>query len=189
MIINKLQKDRMIRKNFNGRGFTVIELIISIGLFSIILVAITGSLLSVIKINKQASLIKDVMNNLDFALENMVRSVRTGRNYDCGLEGGEKNCSVTPSTMISFQPQGIFLPRVYYKLENKIIMRKDGTGTYYPVTSSNVKITRLNFYVSGVDSPDVQPTVLFVIGGEASYKENTTTFNVETLAVQRLFNK
>ena len=121
-MILKLQKLEN-RKN-NQAGFSIVELIVSVGLFSIILVAITASLLSVIRINQQAALVKDVMNNLDFALENMVRSVRTGNDYDCGTEGGSKNCATTPDSSMSFKSQGgILAPRIYYKLENGAIMQ------------------------------------------------------------------
>ncbi len=176
-----------------NKGFTTIELIISSGLFAVLIVAVTGVLLSTVSVNRQANLIKGVMNDIDFALENMMRTIRTGKDYDCGSDGAPKNCPMIPSSRMSLTDQ--YPCRVTYELEDFKIKRtisgnvtcnERGEGF---ITSSDVKITRLDFYVFGVDEVKMQPAVLVIVSGEMKYRDQTASFSVESFATQRLFNK
>lgn len=65
------------------KGFTLIEMIVSLGLFSVVVIVAVGSLLTLIGTNEQLQAERSVMTNLSFALDSMVREIRTGTNYYC----------------------------------------------------------------------------------------------------------
>lgn len=64
-------------------GFTLIEIIVSLGIFTIVAVVAMGAFLKVIDANKKSQSLKTAINNVNFALESMSRELRVGSNYYC----------------------------------------------------------------------------------------------------------
>ena len=67
------------------RGFTLIEVMVSVSLFAMVMTLSLGAILSIIDGNKKAQAINAVANNLNFAVESMVRDIKTGYAYTCDL--------------------------------------------------------------------------------------------------------
>lgn len=65
------------------QGFTLVEMIVALGLFSIVVTVAVGGLLVLIATNEQLQAEQSVMTNLSFALDSMTREIRTGTNYLC----------------------------------------------------------------------------------------------------------
>ncbi|MCA9359669.1 prepilin-type N-terminal cleavage/methylation domain-containing protein [Candidatus Kaiserbacteria bacterium] len=65
------------------KGFTLIEMIVSLGVFSVVITIAVGALLGLISANEQLQAEQSVMTNLSFALDSMTREIRTGTNYFC----------------------------------------------------------------------------------------------------------
>ncbi|MCA9366806.1 type II secretion system protein [Candidatus Kaiserbacteria bacterium] len=72
-----------LRARTTQSGFTLIEMIVSLGLFSIVITVAVGALLVLIANNKQLQQEQGVMTNLSFALDSMTREIRTGTKYFC----------------------------------------------------------------------------------------------------------
>jgi prepilin-type N-terminal cleavage/methylation domain-containing protein len=77
-------------------GFTLIEMIVSLGIFALVITIAVGSLMSLISSNQRLQGEQSVMTNLAFALDSMTREIRTGYNYYCGsvanlIGGGASN--------------------------------------------------------------------------------------------------
>ncbi|MDO8594704.1 MAG: type II secretion system protein [bacterium] len=190
------------RTNFspeNSRGFTLIEMLVAIGIFSIIMVISVGSLLSLIEANRKAQALKTVVNNLHFALENMSRNIRTGDTYHCGSGSPEEplDCPDTSDPVLVFKgrQKNMFIA---YKLNNGAIERSQDTnaGTlmvpsnFIPITAPEVIVNQLQFFVDGTENDDgKQPRVLIVVKGEMQGKSKVKTmFDIETLVSQRLLD-
>jgi prepilin-type N-terminal cleavage/methylation domain-containing protein len=67
----------------NKSGFTLIEVIVSLALFSVVITIAVGALLILIASNRQLQNEQSVLSNLSFALDSMTREIRTGSNYYC----------------------------------------------------------------------------------------------------------
>jgi prepilin-type N-terminal cleavage/methylation domain-containing protein len=67
----------------NKSGFTLIEVIVSLALFSVVITIAVGALLILIASNRQLQNEQSVLSNLSFALDSMTREIRTGSNYFC----------------------------------------------------------------------------------------------------------
>src|SRR4051812_37401392 len=67
-------------------GFTLVEMLVAIALFSIVMVVAVGTLLSLAAANKKAQALQSVMNNLNISLDGMVRSLRMGTSFQCLLK-------------------------------------------------------------------------------------------------------
>lgn len=64
-------------------GFTLIEMIVSLALFSVVVTIAVGALLVLIASNQRLQNEQSIMTNLSFALDSMTREIRTGTNYYC----------------------------------------------------------------------------------------------------------
>jgi prepilin-type N-terminal cleavage/methylation domain-containing protein len=64
-------------------GFTLVEMIVSLALFSVVTTVAVGSLLSLITANQAIQAEQDVLSGVMFALDSMSREIRTGTQYDC----------------------------------------------------------------------------------------------------------
>ena len=60
-----------------NQGFTLLELIVSIAIFSIVVIAATSIMMSVFRAQAKAVAIKNVLDNARFSLELMTRELRT----------------------------------------------------------------------------------------------------------------
>jgi prepilin-type N-terminal cleavage/methylation domain-containing protein len=65
------------------QGFTLIEMIVSLAIFSFVITIAVGALLMLMSANKQLQGEQSVMTNLSFALDSMAREIRTGTFYYC----------------------------------------------------------------------------------------------------------
>ena len=187
-------------------GFTLIEIMVAIAVFSIVMVMAMGALLNVIDSNNKARSIKTAINNISFALEGISKDVRMGTDYACGSNGNTvalTDCSGGVDT-ISFKSSKEGIGYVYYQYvetggigQIRSCISTTGTGvcngTPSALTSTEVNLTDasgnpgVKFYVLGVTdskkAADIrtQPRVIIVINGTAGYKEKTkTTFDLQT---------
>ncbi len=176
------------------RGFTLIEMMVSVALFAVVMTVCIDVLLSLVNANRKAQALQSVMNNLNIALDGMVRAVREGSVYHCGPGGGQnmstQDCSSAPSTIFAFEPHGQDAtgnPWVY-SLQNGQIYRSENGQIAIPITAPEVSISSLSFYVVGSTPGDsLQPEVLIVVEGAAGAPGTSaqTTFHIEATAVQR----
>lgn len=168
-------------------GFTLIELLVSIGVFSVVMTMAAGAYLVMIHLNERAQAVALASDNLSFALENMVRNVRTGTHYLCGVgdcQGGTTfsftDASGKSITYTFIAPAGAV----------KGGIRETVSGTTFDLVDSSVNITSLAFYLSGSQdtaSGDYnQPIVRIVVTGTAdAEKGQTISFTAQTSATMR----
>ncbi len=70
-------------KHPKQKGFTLVEMVVSVALFSTAITIAVGALLVLISSNQQLQQEQSVMTNLSFALDSMTREIRTGTHYFC----------------------------------------------------------------------------------------------------------
>lgn len=75
-----------LRTKNKKHGFTLIEIMVAISIFSMVMVVIIGALLLLNDANKKAQALRAVVDNMNFAMEDMTRNIRTGRDYKCDIE-------------------------------------------------------------------------------------------------------
>lgn len=157
------------------RGFTLVEMLVALVLFSFVMLAAVGSLVAIIEANRKARNQKVVMNNLNAAVENMSRTIRLGSEY-----------TVTDPQTVSFTSKN-GLQTIYTLDAGRIWRSEDGGTTYLPLTSTNVDIQNLTFEITSQGLADTQPKVLITVYGEAGARERVRSpFTIQTTISQRL---
>jgi prepilin-type N-terminal cleavage/methylation domain-containing protein len=202
-----------VNKNRIQSGFSLIEVLVSLSIFTVVMVMAIGMLMVLIDANARAQNIQTVMVNLSFALDSITREARTGTDFFCGLPtdlptsgATTQNCA-SGGAAFSFNEGGKSLTentpnnsrRIGIRVNNGVLERRlgngDGDATYEdvdwsPITSSAVHITDLEFYVSGATRSDsTSPTVTIYIAGTAGAVDGSEgTFHIQTTVVQQLLD-
>lgn len=196
-----------------ARGFSLIEVLVSLSIFTIVMTISIGVLMVLIDANARAQNTQSVMTNLSFALDSITREIRTGTDYYCAssnqlpVTGETSNNCVNGGEALAFNEGGQSLTddaisrRIAIRLRNGVIERRLGNGDnlgtidedsdWAPLTSSNIQVNELTFFVTGATRSDTEsPTVTIYISGVAGNTEDDTdsAFQIQTTVVQQLLD-
>jgi prepilin-type N-terminal cleavage/methylation domain-containing protein len=159
------------------KGFTLIEMLVSLALFSIVIVVIMGSILTIVDVNRKSQSLTVVMNDLNFVLESITRTVKTGE-----IQTGHGS----RSEIEIIDQEGRVIT---YRFENGAIERKTEEGgeesDYISLTSEQIEITAASFDVFD-DEYNFQPRILIFLDGEVAITERIrSAFRIQTTVSQR----
>ncbi len=188
------------RKNLKfDHGYSLIETMVALSIFTIVMTVAMGSLLTIIGANKKSQAIQSLMTNLNFVIDDITRNARVSTTYHCSDASLGDNVSVAtncPSGDTAFafeEPRGdggTSSDQIVFRYNSGAIEKStNGGSTYNTVTSSDITITNMKFYVTGATSADsVQPKVLIVLQGTAGNDDAETDFDIQTTITQRLLD-
>ena len=191
---------RRLRRASPSGGFTLVEIIVALGLFAIVMMLSSGAYLIMIGADRQAQSIASGINNLSFALSDMTRSIRTGTDYSCsgtgtnGCPAGGSSLSFTDSsgTNITYSQSFSASECGGGNTQGCIIEQVNG-GAPIPLTDPSVAVSSLTFYAYDVNpasqtAPD-QARVTIAVGGTTQAGHGQTEpFAIETGATMRATN-
>jgi len=159
------------------KGFTLIEMIVAVGVFTVAITIILASFLNITDIQRKTAAIRTINDNLNFSLEIMMREIRSGEKYTSGESGSSLTITNNHGDSVVYSLD----PTTYQ------IMRQVEGGTPISLTAPEVKITKLFFLVNGFASDDgLLPMATVLINGETGENEKTkSVFNLQTTISQR----
>lgn len=191
-------KNNPSKKLRTNTGFTLVEMMVAIAVFSIVMVTAMSALLNVVDANNKARALKTAINNISFALEGISKDMRMGTDYGC-LDnlGNPTVCSLAGNDGIYFKSSKTNNPYVYFLFKGNQMQSCLGgstggvcSGIYSGLTSLEVKLTRVKFYVLNDDSSTPereQPRAIITISGQAGSKAKLITdFDLQTSISQRM---
>jgi len=198
-----------------AKGYTIIETMIAISLFTIIVISGMGALMSANAIHQKSQGMRSIMDNLSFITEDISRNLRTGSKYHC-LEDTEAfpvfaNVLSNPKSCdgggwaIAFEPPrgtSSFGDQWVYYISNdgegngKIFKAVEGPyegENFVQLTPDEVVIDSeaSSFTVFGAESPTTtadlrQPFAIIRLVGTITYREDIVTpFSIQTAVSQR----
>lgn len=174
----------------NKKGFTLIEILVVLVIFSIMLSAIAAVFISGIKIQRNAVGQEQLLDQLNYAVEYMGKNIRMAKmvyNNSCHsknsfyyLNNGVLQFIDADGNCIKFQLNPT--DSMIYKGP------KDALGT--ALTSNDVKVTKLLFKIFGdaENSKIAQPRVTVLIEAE-SKSDSSQKARIETTISARNLNK
>jgi len=180
------------------RGFTLIEMMVSVALFSVVMLVGMSALFTLVSENKRAQALNSVITDLNFSLESMSRTIRTGYAYGCNFSVG----SDCPSGSNRLQLTTIINNaeyRVRYRfresggrgfIERQLVPLAGGSSLgWIEITSTNVDIEEFNFFVFGANGSDAyQPRIMIALSGKAESNEEISDFSIQTTVTQRVID-
>lgn len=180
------------------KGFSLIELLVSVALFVVVMTASVGTLLALVDANQKAQTLKAVINNLQFGLDSMARTIRTGRFYNCTnsvpptLPTGIADCASGGRAIVLTDDHGNRLAYRYNNQTRSLERRDINSGSnWIALTAPQVVVEDAVFYVTGTPMADgIQPTVTMQIKGSAgSNPETDSAFSIELTVTQRVLDQ
>jgi prepilin-type N-terminal cleavage/methylation domain-containing protein len=181
------------------RGFTLVELLVTMAIFISVITIATGALYSAQAVNTRLEQTQAVLDGVNLATEIIVRDIRYGSNFYCAtsiplpMTALRKECSYpTGGTVLIFRPtiplEGTTdhrLDRVAYYLSSGVLYKDEypygGTKRTMQVTSSDVNIQTLAFYANGVNST----TATNDYGGITDYNQPLVTMVISGVTIPR----
>ncbi len=178
-------------------GFTMVEMIVSIGLFTIVLFIASSAFLTVLNADRKSRATRIATDNLNLSLEDMSRRIKTGTTYNCGVGSVVPDCVSPGRDSIAFTDQDG--TRTTYRLKTdisgkKFIERLRGISVLR-VTAPEIEIINLQFVVGGtavgpsLGGNDVeQPYVIILVEGKTNIGTITSNFKIQTMVTQRAYD-
>lgn len=155
------------------RGFSLVELLVASALFTIVVAVTAGSFITVLDASRQSRELNKLMLAVDFVMEDMSRTIRTGKNFTIA-PGGQQ---------VSFTDEED--RTIEYRYNNSSAQKRvNNTGPWMPLVPAEITITRLRF--SGETTGALnQPRIRINLVGEL---EEAGTFRLQTSVTQRELN-
>ena len=180
------------------RGYTLVELIVAIGLFAIIMTLATGAYLVMIAANRQTQGLATGINNLSFVLDSVTTAMRTGSAY-CD----QNSCTDGVQTqtfsyrdqkgnyvrygLINVTANGVTVKSVASCTNPAAALAYCAPNT--PLTDAAVNVTSLTFLPQGTvrgDAARLQPYVTIYMAGTVTVAPGKTqTFAIESSVIMR----
>jgi hypothetical protein len=186
---------------------------VATSIFMMIMLMAMGALVVSSDSARKGQALRATMDNVNFAMDTMTRSIRMGTNYVCvtgtggsvgtlpvdcplgSLEGGGSAIAFKPAppnqaSQIIYR----WINRTPINIDDPLthtVQRCDGTGesSCVDIVSPEVDITDLKFFVNGSNTEDmgdfVQPSVYIIMRGTVLVRGEPTTFALQTMASQR----
>lgn len=161
----------------NQKGFTLIEMLVSVAIFAIVLTIILGTIVTIVDTSRKTRSMTEVMNNLNFAFESMTRTLKTAKEINDIGSGGTIITAVNQDNK-----------KVCYKFEDQKILKavvdkEQPCNDYIELTSNDVKITS---YFLQRKTYEEQPRILFSIKGRVETAKGIfSEFTMQTMVSQR----
>lgn len=167
-------------KNRRQAGFTIIEVIISIFIFSVLVVAIGGIFAQALKLERKTFAAQKIQENALRVFEIMAREIRISQ--VAPLDNG----CYTSITMNSPFAVPEWDPVTFSLSSGGGIARQEGLASSAElVTSADVVFNTLNFCVRGSKPDDLEPARVTIIANIQAKIDNVYSVDVQTTITSR----
>lgn len=142
------------------KGFTLVESLVAVGLFSILVAVAWGGFVNALRTQREVTAMISAQSNAGLALEQMAREIRTG--YLFCHDPGSSVPNLTCASSCTVEANGAWKcdntldffnaasEEVTYRLQGGALQRAaGGSGSFQSITSDNVNIQYLSFYLQG----------------------------------------
>jgi prepilin-type N-terminal cleavage/methylation domain-containing protein len=203
-----------LSKNFkNNHGFTIIEVMIALAIFTVIVTIGIGAVLDATSQHARTQNIRTVMDDLNFVMEDMSRNIRLGSEIRCVFPGNDvpypgyvdsttgkiltADCPTSVPPSVPFGSNKIILKSVDGATRiTYVISQTDGVVKQIgdnPIDAKSITppevvmdIQKSGFTVHGsAEGDQTQPMVTIRLAGTIKFKDGDSNFSIETTVVLR----
>lgn len=151
-----------------SKGFTLVELLVVLGLFSGIATLSLGALFNAQSVNARLQETQAILDNINLSSQTITRDIRFGSDFYCTqslpapalVPTVRKNCvfGTTPGSVLIFRASDAEneLDRVAYYVANGVLYKNIyqylATTTVLQMTSDDVNVSSVTFNVSGAQT-------------------------------------
>lgn len=197
-----MKKNFYVKKNIsrnNRAGFTLIEMLVAVSIFSIVMTISVGTLIVLLSAAGVAQTAQTLTSNLSFAFDSMSRHIRTGYDYYCTSTVTPNGNALPVGTLDCVGGEAVFVftegesgDRVAYRFDasTDALYRKVESGSWLRLTSEEIAIDSFLFVLDGSTGGDsTQPTVRMLLSASAAAGvPEVTPFYLQTTVTSKQLN-
>jgi len=162
-----------------SRGFTLLEMLISIAIFSLVTVIALGAIVMLFGSYSKSQSTQVLVDNLNFALESITRDIRFGNSYTYSnnenwIEVEFEGDTIRYELDVSASDNG----RI-----KRIVNGNDSEATF--ATAEDIDIETFRLGVAGESAGDGHPRATFLMRGTLLRGNQQSTFALQTTVSQR----
>ena len=161
------------------KAFTMVELLVAMSLFVVFVVISTGGFVRALRTQRSIVALIAANDNVSLTIEQMTREIRTGSNFS--LAGDDLNFSNANNVQVMYRLNG----------STNVIERNENGADFKPITATNVRINKLNFYLRGQLAGDgypprvtivinISPNIPTIQNINASFQTTVSARNLDT---------
>lgn len=176
---NSFLKKDIPRQPVFKTGFTLVELLVAMGLFLILLGIATGGFVKALRSQKEIVNLMEVNDNVSLILEQMAREIRTGFDFSKPFDAELRFINANDVV-------------VFYRLNNGVIEKGIGdvpATIYKQITADNVKINNFNITLLGNEPNDNFPpriTISLSVSPKSGYFKDAPVVKIQTTISSRI---
>jgi len=178
MNFNKFQQ---ISTNFKKKqkAFTLVEVLVSVSLFAMAIIALSQVYISVIRSERVAYALLNSENSIRNSLEIMARSIRLGKDFEILSEAeGEKLC-------FNYYSEEIWKNTCYrFNVYDNTLEKSSEGGLFMSMLDSELEVNYGKFYIKGGTSAS-QLVVIIVLEVSIDVRQQEYLFNLQTAVTPR----
>lgn len=184
------------QKNKNHAGFTLIEMMVATAIFLAVAVISISTVLVTNRAYNKGDDMRTIIDNLDFAMQDMSHNLRFGYNYSAQ---NRDTIQYVPNTVAFASTDGTLptSPTEGYSFTDNALFKIDSQGNSIQLTDPRIIVDpdKSGFFVHTI-TPDgtlLQPYVTIVLSGTITTKkgakdETVTPFKLQTSVTQRILS-
>lgn len=170
------------------KGFTLMEVMVSVSIFAIIITVGIGSLLTIFGTLQKTRTDQQTMDSLSFVLDTMTRRIRTGYDYtgDASTITFKDQDYGTTNTSVTYTVRANPLDNDALQL----VMADSTTGGVpIDITPDNLIIKGFNIEITGTDPADgIQPMVQIHLAGILKNGKQESPMTIQATVSQRILD-
>lgn len=153
-------------------GYTLAELAVSLGVFTIVVSIATGAVIRAFRTQRQIVALIAMNNNMSLTIEQIAREMRTGSGFS--TTNVTNNITFTNAKAES----------ITYRLNGDAIERQveSGLGQSRPITADNVSVKSVRFYILSLPSSPPRITISIGISPEEASLSSTVIYLQTTIS-------
>jgi len=178
MNFNKFQQVSTNLKK-KQKAFTLVEVLVSVSLFAIAIIALSQVYIAVIRSERVAYALLNSENSIRNSLEVMARSIRLGKDFEILLEPeGEKLC-------FDYHSEGIWKNSCYrFNVYDHTLEKSSEGDSFVSMLDPQLEVNYGKFYTKG-GRIDSQLTIIINLEVSTHAKQQEYLFNLQTAVTPR----
>ena len=172
-------------------GFTLIEIMVAVSIFTIVATISVSALLTANLVNQKAQAIKLAIDNVNYAIDSMTIKLKRGTAYICAsdyCQDTQINFRSPKEPLSGGQGLGYIYTLAYIdpldpSSRGYIAVTPSNVGQAIPITSPDVDITDFRVIIKDVQAG--WPRALIVVRGKVQVGHESHQFALETAVTER----
>ncbi len=174
-------------KNKYEKGFTLMEVMVSVTIFTIIVTIGMGALITIFKTLQKTRADRQTIDSISFVMDTMTRRIRTGKEYTSSDAGGGIKFIDQENVSVSFYKDSDS------EGNSRIYMIDGAFGNQndpVDITPENFTVKDFELTIIGTTDPSdgIQPMVAINLKGVVRNGQQESQLAVQTIVSQRLLD-